>query len=417
MEEAADYDTPSLRQRWDELGTATLLLLDSVELIEVELPFIAAVTTAVGTHRRRPLVLVRLECRRPDDGSTIVGWGECAALADTTYDTEDAALAWATLESILLPALIQSARALGGLLPSVGSLRRLAGLAPGRPLSFAALEVAVGDAHLRAAGRSLGGLLGVAGAEVRPGAVVGVSDSTGALLATVGVLASQGYARVKVKIGPDDGLTTVTALAGWAESAVGPVPRFQVDANGSYGADDLERLVALDGFRLLCIEQPFARDDLASHRRLAARIDTPICLDESLDGIDAVVGAVTSGACSVVCIKPARLGGIGAALDTIDWCTGHGTPWWIGGMFESGVGRRVTTTLAALPGPSLPGDLAPPATYLAGDLVTPVTWRRDPPSGYGTVVLDQGPGTGPPPDQEAIETYRVRGAGVAVSDI
>jgi O-succinylbenzoate synthase len=408
VEDAPDYDTPTPRHRWDALGTATPLFLEGAELIEIELPFVAPIVTAVGTHRSRPLVLVRLRCRRTGDGTTVVGWGECAALADTTYDAEDVAVAWATLESVLLPALIQSARALGGLLPSVGSLRRLAGLAPGRPLSFAALEVAVGDAHLRAAGVSFGELLGVTGAEVRPGAVVGTAASTEALLGTVTALASQGYVRVKVKIGPGTGLATVTALSGWAESKAVHVPRFQVDANGSYGPGDIEHLVALDRFGLVCIEQPFARDDLASHRRLAARIDTPVCLDESIDGLDAVVGAVTSGACSVVCIKPARLGGVGEALGAMAWCTEHAVPWWLGGMFESGVGRRVITALAALPGPTLAGDLAPPATYLSADLVAPVECRADPRTGWCTVVVDEGPGTGPVPGEAAIESHRVR---------
>ena len=88
-------------------------------------------------------------------------------------------------------------------------------------------------------------------------------------------LASDGYVRVKAKIEPGHELAVVSALAGWAATAAGPVPRFQVDANGAYGPGDLDALAALDGFGLLCIEQPFARDDLASHRALAARIATP----------------------------------------------------------------------------------------------------------------------------------------------
>ncbi len=82
---------------------------------------------------------------------------------------------------------------------------------------------------------------------------------------------------------------------------------------------------------------------------------TPICLDESLDSPARVLGAVGMGACAVVCVKPSRLGGIGAALDVIDWCRSVGVTWWIGGMFESGVARRALVALAALAGPTLPG--------------------------------------------------------------
>jgi hypothetical protein len=55
------------------------------------------------------------------------------------------------------------------------------------------------------------------------------------------------------------------------------------------------------------------------------------------------------------------------------------------------------------------GDLAPPGTYLAGDLVAPVGCRADPSTGYCTVTVDEGPGTGPEPDEAVLDTYRVRG--------
>jgi O-succinylbenzoate synthase len=121
-----------------------------------------------------------------------------------------------------------------------------------------------------------------------------------------------------------------------------------------------------------------------------------------------VVGAVTSGACSVVCVKPARLGGVGSALDVIRWCADAGVPWWIGGMFESGLGRRVTTALGALPGTALPGDLAPPGTYLASDLVGPELTRRVAATGRLLVAVSDEPGMSPPPDPRAVEVHLVR---------
>ncbi len=71
--------------------------------------------------------------------------------------------------------------------------------------------------------------------------------------------------------------------------------------------------------------------DLAAHARLAARMRTPICLDESLGSPADVVAALAMGACSVVCVKPARLGGLGAALQVIESCAAAGVPLWIGG--------------------------------------------------------------------------------------
>ncbi len=408
--EATPADEPSPLHRWDALGTGAALMLDGVGLVRVDLPFLAPIGTAVGIHRSRPLVLVHLRCRTPGDGVPVDGWGECAALGDTAYDSEDVSGAWSTLEDVLVPGLTAATRALGGLVPSLGSLQRLAALAPGRPLAFAALEAAVADAHLRATGTSLAGLLGVGGAEVAPGAVVGAAGSTTELVAAVAGRAAEGYARVKVKIVPGTEFATVSALTGWAAAATGNVPRLQVDANGSYGPDDLDRLVALDRFGLLCIEQPFGRDDLASHRALAARMATPICLDESLHGPESVRDAVSTGVCSVVCIKPARLGGIRNALDVMAWCTATGVRWWIGGMFESGLGRRVTTALAALPGPSLPGDLAPPEAYLAADLVGPESSEVDRATGRLLVTVSDVPGLSPVPLPAVLDSHVVHRA-------
>jgi O-succinylbenzoate synthase len=112
----------------------------------------------------------------------------------------------------------------------------------------------------------------------------------------------------------------------------------------------------------------------------------------------------------VVCVKPARLGGIGAALDVITWCTDAGVLWWVGGMFESGYARGVNTALAALPGRSLPGDLAPPATYLVADVVQAVPGEVDGTTGRLSLPVPTGPGLGPAPDQElfrAFESHRV----------
>ena len=188
----------------------------------------------------------------------------------------------------------------------------------------------------------------------------------------------------------------------------GPGIPVQVDANGAYGPDTLTGLHLVDGFGLLCIEQPLARDDLTGHVDLAASLTTPVCLDESLDSPGRVVEAVGLGACSVVCVKPSRLGGIGAALDVIDWCPTVGVPWWMGGMFESGFARRVLVTLAALPGPSFPGDLAPPAGYLAGDVVGPMVADRDPVTGRLHLVVHEGPGVAPEPDATAVDAMVVR---------
>ncbi len=392
----ADGPSGTLYERWTRLGQGSTpaVQVAAVALWSVDLPFRRPVATARGVHRARPLAMVQIIGQA--GGAAVEGWGECAALADTTYDAEDVATSAAALEESLVPALLRRSgahRTDGSGLPGPSDFDGILNAAAAVPLAFAALEMAVADIHLRAGRSSLARFLGVEGRSVDLGAVVGRAESAEALVAEVASLAAEGYGRVKIKIGPGWDLEPLEALHGSV-----PGIRVQVDANGSYRVEDLDHLCELDRFGLLCIEQPFAADDLAAHARLAARSSTPICLDEGVGSPASVARALEAGACSVVCVKPARLGGLGAALQVVDACSAAGVPLWMGGMFESGYGRGVNTTIAALPGFAWPGDLSPARSYLGDDVVPP---PRLSPRGPGAVLratLDPTEGMGPPPD-------------------
>lgn len=395
-------DEPGAPSRaWASIGTRSRLILDAIELWLIELRFRRPIATAVGTHRLRPLVLVRVTAERRD--TQVHGWGECAALVDTTYNPENVGRAFGALSGVLVPALIDAAAEVHGQLPPPGRLESVRTASPTTPLAFAALEMAVADAHLRAEDRSLAAVLGVDRRRVAIGAVVGQSESTGSLVTEVRDLAGRGYTRIKLKIAPGSDVEPVQAVR-----SVLPDMALQVDANGAYSEADADHLAELDPFRLLCIEQPLDRADLEGHARLAHRLDTPLSLDESVGSPDSVRAALAMGACSVVGIKPSRLGGLGAALDLIDSCRRSGTPLWMGGMFESGYARGVNTTLAALPGFSWPGDLTPAAIYLEDDIVPARLPARLDGDGPLAVAVSRAAGMGPPPDLDRIRARAVR---------
>ena len=398
------WGTDAPFERWAELGTGSTTVLDRVELIEVVLPFAAPVRSAVHLHRSRPVVLVHL-IAHDAAGRRVEGWGECAALGDSSYDRENAATAFTSLRDDLGPSLLRTAD--GGTVPAVADLGAFLDDSR-RPLASAAIEMATADLHLRASRRSFADLLGVIGRRVAPGAVLGLPTTVDALEQDLRRLRAAGYARVKVKTAPG----AEEVIAGAVRRLVGTDLVVQVDANGSYGSAAAERLAALDDLGLACIEQPLGRHDLDGHRRLARSLATPICLDETLDSVTTVIDAVTTGACSVVCVKPSRLGGVGAALAVIAWCGANTVPWWIGGMFESGFARGVNRALAALPGTSLPGDLSPPESYLAGDIVHPVAGDIDAVSGHLTIPVPEGPGLGPAPDADLLGRVTTRRASV-----
>ncbi len=390
----------SLSSRWQEVGSDGRLRLEGADLWMLELPLVEAVATAAGDHRSRPLVLVRLVVGS-DDG-LIEGWGECAALGDADYDPEDVSRSFLSLERTLLPGLARRATRTHQL-PPPSELTDLRRAVPHAPMAFAALEMAVADAHLRAEGCSLAGLLGVGDSVVELGAVVGVLPSVEVLVERVVSLAEQGYSRVKLKVGPGWDISPLEAV-----TAAAPGVKLQVDANGSYSEAQRSRLVELDRFGLLCLEQPFGPADLAAHARLAREMRTPICLDESLHSGPEIADALASGACSVVCLKPARLGGLGEALAVVETCAAAGTPIWMGGMFESGYARGVNVSLAALSAFSWPGDLSPARSYLAVDLVPPPTLVRAEGSGVLTARPSAGPGMGHAPDLEVVTNLAMR---------
>ena len=177
----------------------------------------------------------------------------------------------------------------------------------------------------------------------------------------------QGYARVKVKIAPGHDVEVLAAV----RDAVGVEFALQADANGAYGADDIDLLRSLDKFALQFIEQPFAADDLDSHAELLHRSATSVCLDESVNTMSQLLNALDRGACDVVNIKPSRVGGIRDAIAMHDVLVDRGIDAWVGGMLESGIGRASCLALAAMPGFTLTPDLSASGRYFASDVTRP----------------------------------------------
>jgi O-succinylbenzoate synthase len=250
----------------------------------------------------------------------------------------------------------------------------------------AALANALLDARLRAQGRSLSTFLGTGATHVDAGVAIGSADpDTVARAATT--YTEQGYRSLKLKIAPGHDLEVVAAV----RSAVGGDVTIQVDANGSYTLDDVDRLRGLDAFGVACLEQPLAPDALLDHARLAQLVRTPIGLDESITSPTTASDAIELRACSVVSIKNALVGGLDAARTAHDVCVAAGVAARAGGMLETGVGRGALVALAALPGFTVTGDLSASDRYFAEDVTEPFELEG------GRLVVPDGPGLGVTP--------------------
>lgn len=356
------------------------LQVQAVELIRLRMPLVRPFTTSFGRQDSRDVLLIHALAEQAD------GWGECTAPDAPIYSAEYTEGAVAVLRRHLLPRLLD-----GGALTTARADERL-GTVRGHHMAKAAVELAVLDAELRAAGRSVAETFGTVRERVPCGVSVGIPEGgIPALLDEVGQFVDQGYLRVKLKIRPGFDLDPVAAVRErWPDLPL------MVDANGAYDLGDADLLAELDAFDLVMLEQPLGADELLAHRRLAGRLATPLCLDESLTSPRVVADALALGACGIVNLKLGRVGGWLAAMEVHDLCAGQDVPLWIGGMLESGVGRAANVCLAALPAVTLPGDTSASDRYWKTDVTPPFVLER------GHLPVPTGPGFGVRPDPDLL---------------
>ncbi|MBD8206871.1 o-succinylbenzoate synthase [Microbacterium sp. CFBP 8790] len=365
---------------------AAPVTLDAIELRVLQIPLVSPFTTSFGTETVREVIVVAAET---PDGR---GWGEVVTMAAPLYSSEYTASAWDVLARYLAPALLERRLLAPEEVP--GILRPFVG----HRMAKAGLELAVIDAALRAEGRSFGQYLGAEKDRVPSGVSVGIQRDPAALVDVVGGYLDEGYVRIKIKIKPGRDLADTAAV----REAFGSIP-LQVDANSAYTLQDADTLAELDRFDLLLIEQPLQEDDLVDHATLAARLRTPVCLDESIVSAKAAADALALGSGSIINVKAGRIGGYLEAVAVHDLCRDAGIAVWCGGMLETGIGRAANAALAALPGFTLPGDISASARFYEHDIVTEPAVLDD-----GHVRVPTGPGLGVEIDTAALERFTVR---------
>ena len=347
--------------------------IESIELRRVSLPLVTPFRTSFGTATERETTLVRVVTASAE------GWAECAAEPDPLYSSEFLDGCDLVIRDHLIPRL----QALGDRLTAEHVATALAPV-KGHPMSKAVLETAILDAELKETGVSFGQYLGAVQERVPAGVSVGIMDSIDELVDAVAGYLAEGYLRIKLKVEPGWDIAPVRAV----RERFGNDILLQVDANTAYTLADARHLARLDPFDLLMIEQPMAEDDMLGHARLARLIQTPICLDESIESARDAAAAITLGACSVINVKPARVGGYLEARRIHDVAAAHGVPVWCGGMLETGIGRAANVALAALPNFVLPGDTSASNRYYTQDLTAPFILEN------GHLRVPTGPGIG-----------------------
>lgn len=359
------------------------LRVTAARLHRVRLPLVHAFRTS--SHRKAELdhVLVELE-----DSSGAVGWGEIASSSHPYYAPETVETCWHIAERYLLPAV------LGQEWERPEQVSQLWSKVRGNQFAKAGVDVAAWTLWSTVYGVSLAEALGGTRTEVVAGVSLGIEPTIDDLLTEVRRQVEAGYPRVKLKIAPGWDVEPVRAVR-----TEYPELDLHVDANGIYSefADHLAALVALDEYRLTMIEQPFAPRNLLGHARLQRRLETPVCLDESVETLDDLETALSLDALRVLNIKVSRMGGLTVARAAHDLARQAGIPVWCGGMHEFGIGRAANVAISSLPGFTLPSDVSASEKYYAQDVVTPPVTARQ-----GVVQVPSAAGLGHAVDSELI---------------
>jgi O-succinylbenzoate synthase len=361
--------------------------IDAIILRELHMPLVRPFETSFGVTRHRRIVLAEIQ------SEGLSGWGECTAGERPTFSSESTDTAWQVLIQELAPMLAAETPEHGGDCPRIFNAVR------GNQMAKAALENAVWDLEAQREGVSLSELLGGVRESIICGVSIGIQPSIPELLSVIERELAAGYQRIKLKCKPGWDVEVFERVRSrW------PGILLSCDANSAYRLRDEEHIASFDAFDLLMIEQPLWHDDFYFHSVLQRRLNTPICLDESIRNRRDALAAIEMESCKIINVKLGRVGGFSEAIAVHNAAMERGIPVWCGGMLESGVGRSHNIALSTLEGFTLPGDVSASARYYADDIIEPAVTV----SAEGEIAIPDSPGRGYEVRTDLIERLTAR---------
>ena len=371
-----------------------------VTLYRIRLPFVAPFKTPKGTLTQRESVIVEVTDR---EGRT--GLGECVAFATDWYLPETLDQDVRVLHDVLAPLVLHDVFLHPG---EASSSFAACAEAAGHPMACGAIEPALWDLYGKIVGKPLWQLVGEAYAaqgsptsiaassaasvadvlassvspssaldasiSVPAGAVVGMGSAS-ETAAAVRRCADAGYTRIKLKVEPGSALACVRAAI-----AAAPGAMITLDANQSFTERDIDELRALDGCGAAWIEEPLdprriptgmPADLFARLARLQRSMRTPLCIDESVARPHDVMRALAHPELRCYSVKIGKFGGIQPSIEFVRMAQGRGIDVWMGGMYDTGISKRVHAAFETLPGVNAPGDIGATSRYFASDVTVP----------------------------------------------
>ncbi len=347
--------------------------IDRVTLTHVRVPLVEPFRISSGEVAEKDAIVVEVA------SEGLVGYGESSPMAGSFYSADTPESCWRELSE---------------------NLSRHRDLRTAKISNFAAtgFETALWDIEAQRQEKPLYRLLGGERPTVESGLAIGLYDTIDNTLRAAERYLKDGYKRLKLKIEPGRDVELIRA----ARKAFGEIPLF-VDANGAYTRKQIDVFRKLDEHHLMMFEQPFAGPMLEDSAELQAQVETPVCLDESLESVELFERAAALGALKIANIKIQRLGGLESARKLHDAAQARGIPCWMGTMPELGIGCAQAAALAALPNCLFPTDVEASLRWFKDDIIFPMIDVCD-----GIIHLPDTPGLGWRVDHKKLEKYRVR---------
>jgi len=353
--------------------------VDALEVIPYSLPFREPYVTARGMLTDRELLLVRLRAEG------IQGLGETTALslraglpldvvARELRDLCEPALTGVELEPERTWAALARCRTRGA-----------------GPQALAAVDIALHDLAGKALGRPVWRLLDASVSHpVTCNATLPIANPS-KLRALLEPWWADGFRTFKLKVGtPGD-----VAQVAMARQSLGADARIRLDANGAWTVDGAAtRLRTLSRHTIELVEEPVA--GLEKMARLASRTRTRLAADESVTTPREAREAIELGACQLVTVKLAKVGGIAAALRIKEVISIY-----LSSALEGPVGIAAAAHLAQM----LPGG--GPAHGLATERLFSATIGSGVPLEGDQLVVGEEPGLGVTLDEEALASRRL----------
>jgi O-succinylbenzoate synthase len=371
--------------------TSPPITIDRITAYLVKIPLVRPFRISVGQVTEKEFVV--FEGRSGDT----VGWGEAAVDGIPFYTSETAETALHIGRRVLAP-LIKS-RAWS----SPQELVKAMDAYRGHAFTKAAFDAMFWDIYGQKKNVPVWQLLeeGQTGFRqwrewIEGGPSIGIKDTPEQLVETVAQELERGFRRIKIKVAPGKDIPYIEAVR-----TAYPDITLMVDANSAYTPHDLEHLSSWDAFDLLMIEQPLDQHDLYYHAQLCHRMETPLCLDESIETVHLARCGVDMHAMDIVNIKVGRVGGLVRAREVHNICRAAGIPVWIGSRLGSGIATAMRLAAATLPNATYPSDIGFGRQYLADDLIEGWFETRN----GCEIRVPSGPGLGITIDRQKLQTY------------